>query len=155
MQQVKRVFKTALDSIAIGRWDLKLEDGPPRKRTEVQVYMSLYYDTRVRQTVVEEWGSTGILNMDFSRPDQEVPEDQVDPEDSSLLKDTDIPLCFKNHVAQRLYEKEEDEIKEAVRSTRDNIPLIKTVYDASEEERLELLRDYQKYVVCFIQYIQN
>lgn len=156
MQQIKRVFKAASDDIAAGgRRNLKLEDGPPRKRTEVQVYMSLYYDTRIRQTVVKEWADAGIPNMDFSRPGQDIPEDQVDPEDSSTFKDTDVPLCFKNDVAHRLYENEEDEIKEVVRSTRDNRPLIKTVYGTSGEERLELVREYQKYTSYFMQHIQN
>ena len=115
--------------------------------------MSLFYDTRVRPTVVEEWAQAAIPNMDFSR--EEVPEDQVDPEDSSLLKDTKIPLCFKNHVAQRLYETEKDEIKEAVRLAREADSLIKSVYDASEEERLELVRDYQKYATHFTPLILN
>lgn len=104
--------------------------------------MTLYYDTRIRETVTKEWAEAALPNMDFSR--QEIPEEQVDPEDSSLFKDTKIPLCFKNSVAQRLYETEEEEIKEAVRSRREADLLNKSVYDAPEEERLELVRDYQK-----------
>lgn len=52
--------------------------------------------------------------MDFSGSSAEVPEDEVDPEDSSLFKDTKIPICFKNHVAQELYDAEEEEIKAEV-----------------------------------------
>ena len=80
--------------------------------------------------------------MDFSH--QEIPEEQVDPEDSSLFKDTKIPLFFKNHVAQRLYENEEEEIKEAVRSKRDADSLSRSIDSVPEEERLEFVRNYQK-----------
>jgi len=54
--------------------------------------MSLYYDTRIRPTVVKEWAEVEILNMDFSC--QEIPEEQVDPEDSSLFKDTAVVTKF-------------------------------------------------------------
>ena len=74
--------------------------------------MSLYYDARIRPVVTKEWAETNLLNMDFSRA--EIPEEQVDPKDSSLFKDTKIPLCFKNDVARKLYDLEEEEIKEKV-----------------------------------------
>ena len=50
--------------------------------------------------------------MDFGR--SEVPEELVDPEDSSLLKDTKIPLGFKNEIALELYNAEAEEIGEVV-----------------------------------------
>ena len=77
--------------------------------------------------------------MDFGR--SEVPEELVDPEDSSLLKDTKIPLGFKNEIALELYNAEAEEIKEVVRSKREEV---KTVYNASEEDRLDLVREYKK-----------
>jgi hypothetical protein len=83
--------------------------------------------------------------MDFSGSGPEVAEEQIDPEDSALMKDTKIPLCFKNNVAQQLYDAEEEEIKQAVRSKREADLLIKTVYTvANEEERLELVRSYHR-----------
>jgi len=108
--------------------------------------MSLFYDTRIRQTVIERWAVTHIPNMDFSGSSTDIPEDQIDAEDSLLFKDTKIPLCFKTHVSQELYEAEEEEIKAAVRSKREEGPSIThaTVYDADEERRLELVRAYQK-----------
>ena len=115
--------------------------------------MSLYYDARIRPVVVKEWAEAAIPNMDFSRP--EVPEDQVDPEDSHLFKDTKIPICFKNEVAQRLYEAEEEDIKEIVRSTRDADLLIKNVYTASEEEQRELVREYHQYAIGLISRVLN
>jgi hypothetical protein len=104
--------------------------------------MRHYYDSRIRPVVVERWTKANLPNMDFSR--SEIPEEEVDLEDSALMKDTKIPLCFKNNVAQQLYDAEEDEIKRVVRSKREAQPLIKDVYNASEEDRLELIRGYQK-----------
>ena len=143
-QQLKRVLKTAAasDDATGGRRDLRLEDPAPRKRSEVQVYMSLYYDTRIRPIVVKRWAETNIQNMDFSRT--EIPEDLVDPEDSSLFKDTKIPLCYKNSIAKELYNAEEDQIKEAVRSKREADSLAKTVHNTNGEEKLDLVRTYQK-----------
>lgn len=106
--------------------------------------MSLYYDARIRQTVIAEWKEASLPNMDFSGGVPEIPEDQIDPEDSSLFKDQAIPLCFKNQVARRLYDAEEEEIKAAVQLEREARALIKTVHNAEEEERLELVRGYQK-----------
>ena len=108
--------------------------------------MALYYDARIRETVVKEWSEANLPNMNFSGSHPEPPESDVDPEDSHLLKDIKIPLCFKNSVAQRLYEAEEDEIKKVVRSRREDDLLIKTVHNVREEERLELVREYQKCV---------
>lgn len=145
LQQLKRVFKAAEDDNATsGQRNLHL-DASARKRSELQVYMSLFYDTRIRKTVVERWAATHIPNMDFSGSSAAIPESQVDPEDSSLFKDTKVPLCFKNLIAQELYDAEEEEIKAEVRSKREAGTLIKTVYNAgSEKERLEIVREYRK-----------
>ena len=104
--------------------------------------MKLYYDSRIRPVVVERWADANFPNMDFSR--SEIPEEEVDPEDSALMKDTKVPLCFKNSVAQELYDAEEDEIKEKVQSMCEAQPLITNVYDASEEDQVELVQDYQR-----------
>ena len=103
--------------------------------------MRLYYDSRIRPVVTKRWAEADLPNMDFSH--SEIPEEEVDPEDSALMKDTKIPLCFKNNIAQKLYDAEEGAIKEAVRSKR-NRPLIQNVYTAGEEDRLQLVRNYQK-----------
>lgn len=104
--------------------------------------MSLYYDARIRQVVLQRWSVANITTINFSR--SEIPEDQVDPEDSALLKDTRIPLHFKNLVAQELYDAEEEEIKRTVRSKRDEDLFAMTVYNARDEQRLELVEAYQR-----------
>ena len=103
--------------------------------------MVLYYDARIRPTVLERWAHTNITNMDFSTLD--IPEDQVDPEDSSLLKDTGIAISFKTQIARELYAAEEDDIRDAVQAKFAE-SLIRTVYNAREEDRLALVREYQK-----------
>jgi hypothetical protein len=142
-QQLKRVFKSLSDDVAVGgRRALNLQ-ASCRRRSEVRLYMTLYYDTRIRPTVVKEWDEAELTNMNFSSH-PEIPEDQVDSEDSHLLKDIRIPLCFKNNVAQRLYEAEEEVIKEIVRSKREEELLVKTPYNTRGEERQELIQEYQK-----------
>ena len=104
--------------------------------------MSLYYDTRIRKAVIKRWSKANITTIDFSR--SEIPKDQVDPEDSALLKDMKIPIHFKNLVAQQLYDAEEEEIKQAVQSKRDADLFAMTVYRAKDEQRIELVETYQK-----------
>jgi len=104
--------------------------------------MSLYYDSRIRSVVTERWAEANLPNMDFSGV--EIPEEEVDPEDSALMKDTKIPICFKNEVARELYDAEDDDIKQVIRSRREERVLVRTVYNASEEDRLELVQDYQR-----------
>jgi hypothetical protein len=105
--------------------------------------MSLYYDSRIRTAVVERWAASELSKkVDFSR--SKIPEDLVDPEDSALLKDTTIPLVFKNDVARDLYKGEDEEIKAAVRSKRNADMFSGTVYSTVGEERAELVRAYQE-----------
>ena len=85
----------------------------------------------------------------------ENPEDQVDLEDSLLLKDARILIFFKNQVAFELYHTEEEEIKEAVRSRRDAEVLAKTVYNTTGEERMELVQEYQRSATGFMQRTLN
>ena len=82
--------------------------------------------------------------MNFSHI--EVPEDQIDPEDTSLLKDTKIPLCFKNQITQELYDVEDEAIKAAVQSKRETKSAIKTIYNTSDEECMVLVQEYQRLV---------
>ena len=74
--------------------------------------MALYYNEQIRPTVVERWAAVAATNMDVVH--SETPEDHVDPEDSALLKDTKIPLTFKNQIAQELYDVEAEAIKDLV-----------------------------------------
>lgn len=104
--------------------------------------MSMFYDERIRAVVNQEWAERDFSAINYRGSD--IPEDQVDPEDSALLKDTKIPLVFKVAVAQKLYENEDEEVKERVRSKRNADLFSINIHDASDEDRAELVRAYQK-----------
>ena len=54
IQQLKHVLRGMADDDTLsGQWDLHLEDHCPRKQSEVQVYMSFYYDMRIQPTVLK------------------------------------------------------------------------------------------------------
>lgn len=141
-QQVKRFFAKAR-TVPSGRRDLLLEDSGPRKRSEIQAYMRLFYDTRIRETVRKRWASENLGYME-SRVLPDIQESEISPEDGALLKDFKIPISYKNMIAQELWEGEEEAIKAEVRSNREVHASIKTVYNTEGEERMELLREYTK-----------
>ena len=107
--------------------------------------MALYYDTRIRATVVERWEKARIPSMEATVR-VTIPDSDIEPHESSTFKDPKIPLTFKCAIAQELFDKETDEIKEIVRSKRSEGPVDKTVYNTDGEERMELIEEYHKYV---------
>lgn len=110
--------------------------------------MSLYYESRIRKTILERWAKDKVPQLEHvPDPSRVIPEKDVSPEESAIFKDIAVPISFKNMIAQELWEGEEEEIKRHVRSTRDALVSIKTVYNTEGEERLELLRQYTKYVL--------
>jgi hypothetical protein len=125
--------------------NLHLNEGLRRKLSEVQTYMTLYYESRIRQTILERWAKDKITQLEIqSNPGLEIPEDEILPEESAIFKDMMVPISFKNTIAQELWEKEEEAIKRHVRSKRDAQVTVKTVYNTEGEERSELLRQYIK-----------
>lgn len=144
-QQVKRVFKAKnAESVAGAQRNLHLEDGVPRKKSELQMYMILYYDSRIRETVVKQWAEDRIPSME-SRVEVNIPENEIEPHDSFTMKDPKIPISYKNAIAQKLYEAESEAIKFEVRSQREAwLENGRTVHTKDEDERLALVRDYQR-----------
>lgn len=110
--------------------------------------MTLYYDSRIRQTVLSRWEKQHPPSMEC-RIEFKIPEGDIEPHESCLYRDTKIPITFKNAIAQELYENETEMIKADVRSKREEC-VTKTVYNTSGSERMELVHYYQKYVhSCF------
>ena len=110
------------------------------------MYMVLYYDTRVRSTVLARWAKDRIPILE-SKEKETIPESDVESHESSVFKDTRIPISFKKAIAAELYKDETEEIKAEVRSKREAGPVYKNVYDVTQEsERMELIDEYQKYV---------
>ena len=115
-------------------------------KTEVQMYMILYYDTRIRETVVKRWEKDRVECME-SRVEVNIPESEIDPEDSFLMKDPKIPISYKNAIAQKLYDAESEVIKAEVLLQREARHMSgRTVRTENEGERLALVREYHKYV---------
>jgi hypothetical protein len=147
-QQIKRTFKTkGNDNSALLR-NLGLEDGLPRKKSEVQMYMILYYETRIRETVVKRWAEDHVPSLE-SRDEVREPDEEIEPHESFDLTDPKIPISFKNSIAQTLYNAEPEVFKAEVRRQREawhSDNNVKTVRTNDEDERLTLVRQYQKYV---------
>jgi hypothetical protein len=143
LQQIKRAFQGTSDNGSNGCLNLHLEEPILRKRSEVQTYMTLYYDTRIRKTVIDRWDKNKIPQLEPSVR-VVIPENEVAPEESAIFKDTGIPISFKNSIAQELWEKEDDTTKSRVRSHRDSEFAINTVYNTDGDDRMELLRQYIK-----------
>ena len=109
--------------------------------------MTLHYD-RIRQIVADSWAKNRVESME-SRVAVDIPENEIEPQDSFLMKDQKIPICFKNEIARKLYENESEEVKAEVRAMREAEKAGdpgRMGNNKSEVERLALVRRYNKYV---------
>jgi hypothetical protein len=125
--------------------NLHLEEGIPRKKSDVEMYMILYYDTRIRETVIKAWAEDRVPALE-SRVEDTIPDDEIEPYESFLFKDSKIPISYKKGIAQKLFDAESDAFKAGVRVQKEAWQLGKSVRTGDEEERVELVRQYQKYV---------
>ena len=105
--------------------------------------MVLFYESRIRPTVLARWASDKIHHLG-SNIVLNIPESEILPEDSHLLKDTKIPISYKNMIAQELWGIEDEAIKKEVLSRRQSDTVYKTVYNTDGEERLGVVREYAK-----------
>ena len=143
MQQLKRYFSGTGDNSSNSHTNLGLDENRPRKRSELQVYMSLYYDSRIRKVVVERWAKDGLPQLE-GNPPFEIPEEDISLEESAVFKDFKIPISFKNAIAQELWENEDEVVKSNVRSQRGSEIAPRTVYNTEGKERLDILEQYVK-----------
>ena len=74
------------------------------------MYMILYYDSRIRETVVKCWAEDGVPNLEYQTK-VDIPEDKIAPHDSFDMKDPKIPISYKAAIARRLYKAESEVIK--------------------------------------------
>ena len=110
------------------------------------MYMILYYDSRIREAVAKRWAEDRVPSME-SNVVVNIPESEIDPHDSHLMKDPKIPISYKFSIAQKLYDAETEVIKAHVRSRRETWrDGATTVHTDDEAERLDLVRSYQKSV---------
>jgi hypothetical protein len=108
------------------------------------MYMILYYDTRIREVVVKCWAEDQVECMEFGA-EANVPENDIDPQDSFILKDLRIPIAYKTAIAQKLYAAESEVIKAEVRTQREAWqPGGKTVRTNDEDEQRALVEEIQR-----------
>lgn len=111
------------------------------------MYMILYYDSRIRETVLKRWAEEHAPDSE-SRVEVNIPEGEVEPHESFNMKDTKIPISYKHSVALSLYEAESEQVKAEVRSQQEAWHESgQTVRTSDDSKRLSLVREYQKYVL--------
>ena len=77
------------------------------------MYMVLFYDDRIRETVANHWAKVHVPSLECT-VEVNVPESEIGREDSFLLKDPRIPITFKNEITQELWDAKSNEIKAKV-----------------------------------------
>lgn len=123
---------------------LPLLAGASRKKSEVEMFMTLHYADKIRETVKERWKATGSPGLQVGAVEGH---ELLDSRDDWLVKDPTIPITFKKAIARELFKGESEAFKCEIRAhieawTSDG----RTVRTNDEDERLELVRDYKKYV---------
>lgn len=143
IKQIKQFFKSVEEDGSSGCLNLHLEESIPRKCSEVQIYMTLYYESRIRKTVLACWAQNQIPQFKLNTT-LVIPENEIAPEESPIFKDIKIPISYKNAIAQELWEKEEEAIKNHVQSQHGVEAITSMVCNTNGEERMELLHQYIK-----------
>ena len=87
-----------------------LTTGAPKKKAAVQTYVKHYWDSKVKQEVINQWAPTPETDL-FDEAD--IGEDQVPWEELDPLE-KNIPLWFRMKIGRDLYEAESDEVKAEV-----------------------------------------
>jgi len=108
--------------------------------------MILHYD-RIRDEIKRRWEEEDrVPSLETGVVD--VRQDLFDYRDSHVVKDQKIPLWYKKAIAKRLFHDEPEAVKAEVRAHREawHCGLGKTVRTDDEDERLQLVREYNKYV---------
>ena len=108
------------------------------------MYMILYYDSHIREVVLKRWEEEHKQTSESS-VGVNILEGDIEPHESYTLKDAKIPIGYKHTVALELYENESVEVKTEVRLQREAWNGDgRTVRSQDPEERLSLVREYQK-----------
>ena len=112
------------------------------------MYMKLYYDARIRTTVLARWPLERIAILE-AKVTETIPEGEIEPHESFLFKDLRIPISFKSRIAQELFDAETEEIRAEVIAKQNEGPIVKTVYNTEGKERMLLVEEYQRYACAF------
>ena len=128
--------------------DLKLTAGPPKKKAPLQAYVKYYWESKVKQAVLDRWAPTPETDL-FG--ETENGEDQVAWE-AMMPMEKNIPLWFRMKVARELYDRESEEVKADVDRRREEekrtAVASSTVTFETEKERLIVMDRFDKRVTC-------
>ena len=125
---------------------LNLTAGPPKKKAAVQMYVKLYWESKVKQEVINKWAPTPETDL-FDEAD--IGEDQVAWTELTPME-KHIPLWFRMKIGRELYEAESDEVKAQVDQCREHqkedaiTTLVSDNMFETEEERLRVMRKYDE-----------
>jgi len=125
---------------------LNLTAGPPKKKAAVQMYVKHYWDTKVKQEVINKWAPTPETDL-FDETD--IGEDQVAWEALTPME-KNIPLWFRMEIGRKLYEAESDEIKSEIDRLReqekeDSIAArTSSTTFTTDEERREVMKRFDE-----------
>ena len=89
---------------------LNLTAGPQRKKAAVQMYVKLYWQSKIKQEVINRWAPTPETDL---YDEADIGEDQVAWEALTPME-KNIPLWFRMKVSRELYKVESDEVKAEV-----------------------------------------
>ena len=124
-----------------------LTTGPPKKKAPLQAYVKYYWESKIKQVVIDRWAPTPETDL-FGQIENG--EDQVAWEAMGPME-KNIPLWFRMRVARDLYEAEPDEIKAEVDRRREEerdaaIAATPTTAFTCDEERLQVMNRFDRYV---------
>lgn len=128
--------------------NLRLEDGVPRKKSLIQMYMILYYDSQIQETVCKCWAEDHVPNLE-SNVEVNILESKINPQDSFKLKDPKIPISYKKAIAKIMFEGKSELIKSNVHVQQEawhEGAYGATVCTDDDETRQLLVREYQRYI---------
>ena len=123
---------------------LNLTGGPPKKKAPLQAYVKYFWDSKIRQAVIDLWAPTPETDL-FG--EIENGEDQVAWEAMTPME-KNIPLWFRMEVGRKLYEAEPDEVKAEVDRLREqekqNAIAASTTSFKTDEERLQVMKRFDE-----------
>jgi len=126
--------------------NLNLTAGPPKKKAAVQMYVKHYWDTKVKQQVMNEWAPTHDTDLfgEIDTGEERVPWEELTPMEKN------VPLWFRMKVGRRLYEAESDEVKIKIDQLRDQEKEVAVTAQASstafatDEERCQVMKRFDE-----------
>ena len=123
---------------------LNLTAGPPKKKAALQAYVKYFWESKIRQAVVDRWAPTPETDL-FG--EIENGEDQVAWEAMTPME-KNIPLWFRMEVGRKLYEAEPEEVKAEVDRLREqekqDATTTLTTSFRTDEERLQVMKRFDE-----------